>query len=95
MFMSNNQLIYLAIKYQQELGAIPEKMNRSDIPVRLPGDESELLSHLSWMCGQIPVLVENGKTTEANAIINFVQGSMWSLGMQTIDMVKTDSAPLQ
>lgn len=53
-----------------------------------PATETERLEHLRWMCVQINDFVQTGQHDKANRWLGFVQGSMWTHGRITIDVLR-------
>jgi hypothetical protein len=51
------------------------------------------LDHLEWMTEQIPKFLAEGRKEKANRWLGFIQGSLWSKNIYTIDQMKEHNRP--
>lgn len=49
--------------------------------------------HLLWMCGQIPVFLQEGRREKAMRWLGFLQGALWAYRWRSVEAMKTDNAP--
>jgi hypothetical protein len=57
----------------------------------IPTLRSEFLEHAKWMLEQIPQHIEDNKIDKANRWLGFIQGTLWTSGLRTIEEMKNDN----
>lgn len=85
--MTDERVLEVLKSYEIAIGTPAKKSETNMTPLTL----AALCGHLSWMCQQVPGFLENGQKDKAQRWIGFIQGSMWSLGMRTIDQMREDN----
>jgi hypothetical protein len=85
--MTNKQTLTVLEMYVKSIGTPAKKAATSMTPLTMPS----ILGHLAWMCQQIPGFLEEEKNDKAQRWMGFIQGSMWAIGMRTIDQMREDN----
>jgi len=88
--MKADQIVRVATKYEDLLAnnnIIAEKQDLSSSRLT----STQRLSHSKWMCKEIQVFVDNGRTDKAERWICFVQGVLWCEGLRPIDDMRNDN----
>lgn len=84
--MTGNELIQIADDYQSShFRQCTRIRNREGTTL------DQRMSHLAWLCAEIPNLVSQGKLGKAQRWLGFIQGSLWVLGKATIDEFRQDN----
>jgi hypothetical protein len=85
--MNNEYILEITRLFKNVISTPSKKSSMDTVPMSMPG----VLGHLSWMCNQIPVLLEEGKNSRVQRWLGFIQGATWVLGIKTIDIDKMNS----
>lgn len=88
--MTSEQIKQVVELYQQQLsarGVLPVKFATNGV---VPSGVVAL-SHVSWMLGEIPSMLEAGDREKAMRWLCFIQGVLWMTGRRTIDQMRDDN----
>ena len=81
--MTNQLLVDVAIGYVKKFSAMaPPKRNGRATTNR------EKLSHVLWMCTQIPAQLADDNVEKCHLFLGFAQGVLWDLRLETIDTIR-------
>jgi len=86
--MTNEQMLAVAAKYEQELISYPAELQELNSP---PGGRESALRQARWMCQQIPSQIASGNTGKAMRWIGFIQGTLWASGAKSVDTMRKDN----
>ncbi len=90
--MTPEKILEVVTGYEKILAALPkQQLARYDAYPT----SNELLCHLHWMCGEMRVLVEQGRIEKAFRWLGFIQGVLAAKELRTIDQLREDSRPTQ
>lgn len=87
--MTRDHLSALLRKYQVMLNAHGSKNQRHSLSALLP-TKRDVVSHLGWMLGEMRSHTEE-QWDKSMRWLGFIQGSMWVLGIYTVDQLKEDN----
>lgn len=85
--MTKDQVLAAAKKYAERLYAYPPKRWTTS----LKPSAHEAGCHIHWMCLEVRTLVADGRLDKANRWMGFIQGSLWTAGLGSIDEFKNDN----
>jgi hypothetical protein len=91
--MDKEKVAFLAGAYLVQLA---EALPGTDVvPTRNQNARTyfERICHLCWMCLQIPAFLESNRIEKAMRWLGFIQGSMWVMGIRTVEEMKRDNMP--
>jgi hypothetical protein len=82
--MTNEQIKEVCLKYDKVLSDMKiESVRESSVPGSL--------QHLRWMCSEIIVFINEGRTEKAHRWLGFLQGAFWVKGIFDIEQLKSDN----
>jgi hypothetical protein len=70
----------------------PKRLDEEQLRNRTPELHARL-KHLYWMCGQALELANHDLLEKAMRWLGFIQGSLWCLGIRSIEDMKKDNMP--
>ena len=89
--MDNEHIRDVANQYIAHLCTLPNSMpsRRANTGCKSISKQ-ERVRHLMWMLEEI-IRMPNDRFEKANRWLGFVQGSMWSLGIRSVDEMRDDN----
>lgn len=82
--MNEEQIISACIKYDSILESTGAQVVRN-------GENAGSLSHLRWVCQEVPKLYQANKIEKAMRWYGFLQGALWALAIVDLEMLKDDN----
>ena len=78
--MFNEQIKEIAQRYDNKLFPLAGVINEAK--------GGSKFQHIRWMCQQIPIMVDAGQIEKANRWLGFIQGTLWTTNMYSIEEMR-------
>lgn len=89
--MNPTQILIISEKYATILTGMGIIPNNRDTSLTIRPAEPDALAHCLWMCGEIEGMVKVGNRDKAVRWLCFIQGVLWTLGIQSVDSMRDDN----
>jgi hypothetical protein len=90
--MTKQEILDTLVAYEKRLKELGYKPVKADLARPVAGPASDragtLHRHALWMVSEMRILIEQGRLDKVNRWLGFMQGTLWSTGLYSIDNMR-------